>query len=102
MFFVFLKRCFQKKDHVEHIKITKEGDEYSVTLSKDRRKRFPTFEKLLKYAIDDNEIMKIPLVSKTELEQDDRSSAGSLIRKPSSNSRSDPTVIDRLGLIFKK
>ena len=92
---------------MEHIKITSEGGEYSVTLSKDRRKRFPTFEQLLKYAIDDNEIMTIPLVSKTEFEQEtfgDRSSAGSLMRKPSSLYRSVPPVPveDRLVLIFEK
>ena len=90
---------------MEHIKITSEGDGYSVTLSKDRRKRFPTFEKLLKYTIDDNEIMKIPLVSKTEFEQDtfvDRSSARSLMRKPSGLYRSVTPDEDRLGLIFEK
>ena len=83
---------------MEHIKITKEGDEYSVTLAKDRRKKFQTFEKLLNYAIDDNEIMKIPLVSKTELEQDtfvDSSFAQSLNREPSSDRK-----IDRLGLLY--
>ena len=81
---------------MEHIKITSEGGEYSVTLSKDRRKRFPTFEKLLRYAIDDNEVMKIPLVSKTEF--DDTPFAGSLNEESTRQGKSNPQVTDRLGL----
>ena len=72
-------------------------------MSKDRRKRFPTFEKLLNYAVDDNEIMKIPLVSKTELEQDtfdDSSFAGSFTKESSSHFKSHPPVVDRFGLFL--
>merc|ERR1712062_727395 len=56
-------------------------------------------EKLLKYAIDDNEIMKVPLVSKTEFEQD-TSFDGPFGRSSNTEPRSD-CKIDRVASVIQ-
>ena len=58
-----------------HIKINKEGNEYSVTFTKDKKRKFPTFDEVL-HAVENNEMLKIPILTKAELEdtQDDKSS----------------------------
>ena len=65
-----------------HIKINKEGNEYSVTFTKDKKRKFPTFDKVL-YAVENNEMMKIPILTKAELEdtQDDKSTERGLYQR---------------------
>ena len=56
-------------DSVGHVKINREGDQFSVTFAKDRKRKFSSFDKLLQYAIVDNDMMKTPIISETELEE---------------------------------
>ena len=62
-------KYLQKQDSVGHVRINREGDEFTVTFTGNRKRRFPSFDKLLKYAIEDNDLMKIPIISETELEE---------------------------------